>query len=89
MALVIVHNDTKLFVARKNFPGDFFDDGYWGLTSNIGEVQTFSKKGTATRKVNAVKQQFQEWRDFGDLGKIPSDDFTIYNVELVLGDPVG
>ena len=87
MALVIVHNDTKLFVARKNFAGDFFDNGYWGLTSDIGEVQTFSKKGQATRKMNAVKQQFQDWREF-NLDDVPSDEFTICHVELVLGDPV-
>lgn len=87
MALVIVHNDTKLFVARKNFAGDFFDGGYWGLTSDIGEVQTFSKKGTATRKMNAVKQQFQEWNECNLVG-IPSDNFTIYNVELVLGEAI-
>ena len=93
MALVIVHNETGLFAARKNFGGDS-----WGLTAEIGEVQLYSKKGTATAKINGLQKDWQNFREFweGDedvtdaFGRgIPADGLTIYNVELVLGDPVG
>ena len=93
MAYVIVHNETGLFAARKNFGCDS-----WGLTSEIGEVQLYSKKGTATAKINGLHKDWQNFREFfeGDeddavdaFGRgIPSDGLTIYNVDLVLGEPV-
>jgi len=94
MALVIVHNETGLFAARKNFGGDS-----WGLTAEIGEVQIYSKKGTATAKINGLQKDWQNFREFwadddepvvDAFGRgIPSDGLTIYNVDLVLGEPIG
>ena len=92
MSFVIVHNETGLFAARKNFGGDS-----WGLTDVDGEIQIFSKIGQATRKMNSLKKEYKQFREFlgGDDeielygSAIPSDDFIIYHALVEIGEPVG
>ncbi len=83
MAFVVVHNETKKYIARKHI-----SNSEHRLTDDIGAAQLFNTKGSATSTIKIMHDDFKRYRHYGWYDNVPSDGFTIHNVELVLGDPV-